>query len=96
MCGCGFVAKGSVREANMKMKLHAKRCELTGNVNDMVNSSFNSQTNGLNGLRTTRNGNLTHQASIATGSSGSVDGVGLTEEEQRTLVSLLQQLVQGQ
>ena len=27
ICRCGFHISGSVREANMKLKLHAKKCE---------------------------------------------------------------------
>ena len=78
LCPCGFVVKDQLRAANFKMKLHAKKCEMAEGIIEMMNKPFTPNTNGINDLTRTRNGNLVHRPSVATGSTGDIDMTGLT------------------
>ena len=66
-CPCGFVSKGSIREANMRFKMHQKKCVRTET--NPASLPFDALTNGRDGMTTSRNGNtvrLELQADIAT------------------------------
>ena len=82
ICPCGFVAKGQLREANFKIKMHAKRCPraIECNVAEMVSPTFAPGPNGIHGIVRSRNGNMVHQPSIATGGTSEV-AIGLTLSE---------------
>ena len=56
VCVCGFVAKGAPREANMRMKMHQKKCEDSSDI--PIDETFNPLRNGMDGFTHTRNGNL--------------------------------------
>ena len=51
-CPCGFVAKGDVRTANFKMKLHTKVCDLASQLTYTKEfNRTNANMNGWKGMR---------------------------------------------
>lgn len=59
---CGWTAKGSIREANFKMKLHVKNCK-TCDVKNITIPDFDTKANGLDGITTSKRGNAIKQIS---------------------------------
>lgn len=55
-CACGFITKGAPREANMRMRMHQKKCELSADIR--IDETFNPLQNGRDGIIYSRNGNL--------------------------------------
>ena len=58
-CKCGFAVSGSVREANMKLKLHMKKCNFHGDV-----PVFNKNNAYKNGLLEIQNDNIRYHTVI--------------------------------
>ena len=57
ICRCGFHISGSVREANMKLKLHEKKCEHCSK-NTQTISEYNKSNALINGDLRLRNSNI--------------------------------------
>ena len=64
ICKCGFIAVGSVREANFKIKAHSRCCELCIDCTQGL-PNFNikqSSSNGMKGVGKSRYGNTVQVA----------------------------------
>lgn len=72
ICACGFIAKGQLREANFRFKLHAKKCELAQEAG-FTESAFNPLVNGMNGMTVSRNGNYQHRPVVATATTAPIE-----------------------
>jgi len=71
ICPCGFIAKGQLREAKCRFKLHTKKCELAKELGteDFSNAPFVASVNGLNGMTYSRHGNIQHRPVVSTAST---------------------------
>lgn len=75
-CACGFTTKGAPREANMRMKMHQKKCELGADIPIPSEKEFNPLKNGFDGIRQSRNGNLVQNP---------IQLIRLTQEDRMTM-----------
>jgi hypothetical protein len=94
LCPCGWVTKGSVRESTFKFKLHAKKCEIAkeNGVEQLLGEPFDADTNGMNGIMTSRNGNLYHKPSTPTHYVGNEEFGTMTVEQVRVIAEFLKSL----
>ena len=61
-CKCGYHASGSIREVNMKLKLHMKRCE-----HNCVIPEYDKETAKINGAYKCNNSKIRQSYSITKG-----------------------------
>jgi hypothetical protein len=62
ICPCGFHISGSVREANMKLKLHLKKCEY--GKNNLTIPEYNKSNARNNGVLKLQKSNIRHHTNV--------------------------------
>lgn len=95
LCECGFSVRANLRESNFRWKMHQKVCDSaklhTGS------PTFDYSSNGLNGIKVSRNGNVIYEEKKVTASTmrdattndmihGYADGI--TVSELQTILDL--------
>ncbi len=62
-CPCGYYVEGSIRESNMKLKLHNKKCEFGKNTFNIP--KFNFENAEVNGILSANNSNIRHAIAVS-------------------------------